>query len=155
MSGVAKLAHALLERAVHAFQIVPPEERGSSLAALDDFLAAPGASRFVAAIRVLGAASREARLRHLRTDSAGRSHQRGLAALAAVPRLDPALLEALRSLPTDEQAGLRLGALAALASAHQELAGCVEGARQAMLRDLQAATPAPPARPRRARQPRA
>jgi len=150
-----RLARALFDRAIEAFRVVPPDERAplGVYAALDDFLAAPGPAAFLSASRRLGEAARAVRLRRLRAGATERAVEKARAAVACTAGMDAALAARLAALPVDERAADRLHALAALLTAHQELASRVAGAAAAMRRQL-AAPPAPPARssrPTRAR----
>jgi hypothetical protein len=125
------LARALLRRAVAVFAVVPPAERGPALAALDDFLAAPGPATYLAATRVLVEARRARTLTQVRAAQADYARARGLDAVRR--ELGTATAEALAAAPSDERAGLRLRALTLLAAAHRELAERVAGS-SALLR---------------------
>lgn len=125
------LARSLLRRAVAVFAVVPPAERGPALAALDDFLAAPGPATYLAATRVLVEARRARTLTQVRAAQADYARARGLDAVRR--ELGTATAEALAAAPSDERAGLRLRALTLLAAAHRELAERVAGS-SALLR---------------------
>jgi hypothetical protein len=118
----------------------------AALAAVDGFLAAPGAGSFLAASREL----RRARARHASDTIAalhdGRLFRRGLDAMRALPGLDPADVDTLAELPADGRTGHRLLALAQLIEAHLELSGRAAAAFREIRRKL-AAVPATP-RPR-------
>lgn len=119
---VAAYARRLLPGAQAAFQEVADHDSASLFAALDAFIAAPAPSTFVAAFRLLG----EARRRRLMKGPGGALLRRGfddgvnaLRGTTALPREITDLLAI--HLPVDVRAGNRLRALAALATAYQEL----------------------------------
>ncbi|MFO0580092.1 MAG: hypothetical protein U1A78_39465 [Polyangia bacterium] len=153
----AVLARSLLRRAVSAFEKVPPDARGPALTALDGFLARPGPSTYLRAVRVVAEAHREWSVRQVRAARAGYALARGLATVRR--ELGPDAAEVLAVLPADDRAGLRLRALALLASAHRELAGRVAGSAEQLRRQLalakeRTAQGAPAAPPRRRPPPR-
>jgi hypothetical protein len=106
-----------------AAEIAPPEALRESV---ERFLAAPAASSFLAAVRIV-----EQHRRRVEVERAGRgvlrrSFEDGAEALAAAPGIPAALVSRLATaLPVDLHAGDRLRALAALASAHHALAARV------------------------------
>ena len=138
----AILARALFSHTVAAFKLVPEDDRGAALAALDRFIASPGPAAFMAAAREL----REARRRVLIEQHGGGTLRRALAegirALRTVPGLPAAVSERLASdLPVDAMTGHRLSALCALARAYEDLAGRVAADTDEMRRRYQAAPP--------------
>jgi hypothetical protein len=138
----ALLARVLLAHAVAAFKVVPDDARGPALTALDRFIAAPGPSLFLAAIREL----REARRRVLIERHAGGALRRALAQgieeLRAVRAIPSAVADRLATdLPLDARTGQRLVALVALARSYEELAGRVAADTEEMRRRYQAAPP--------------
>jgi hypothetical protein len=137
---VAVLANALLGHALEAFKSIPESARGSALAALDRFLAAPGPAAFVAAAREL----REARRRFLvETRASGtlrRALEDGVRELGEVPGLpEPVAARLAADLPIDALTGPRLRALALLARAYEELAARVAADTDEMRRRYKAA----------------
>jgi len=145
------LAGDLLRRARATFAVVPADDRGPALAALDAFLAAPGPAQYLAATRVLAEARRTRTLQKVRTAQAGYAFARGLDAVRR--ELGSAAAEALAVGPTDPRAGHRLRALALLAAAHRELAERVAGSTEALRRQLGLATEKPPLGPSPRRRP--
>ena len=145
------LAGDLLRRARATFAMVPPDDRGPALAALDGFLAAPGPARYLTATRVLAEARRTRTLRQVRAAQSGYAMARGLDAVRR--ELGSAAAEALAEVPADPRAGLRLRALALLAAAHRELAERVAGSAETLRRQLGLATEKPPGPPSRRRPP--
>jgi hypothetical protein len=147
-ADAAALAAALLPRAIVAFAVVPPADRGPALGAIDQFLAAPSPSRFLHASRLLNEARRVARLNDAARTTVGRLFAEGMDQLRAVPGLPADIVAQLAAdLPPDAHAGRRLGALATLLAGYEELLGRVvadtdemrrrlrPGARRSMRRD--------------------
>jgi hypothetical protein len=130
------MASHLLGRAVATFRVVPPEERAPAITALDAFLADPSPAQLVASCAVLGRLRRAAEQRGPRATIARHRFEHGLAALAAVPGIDPAIVETLRSIDVDARTGARLEAIAALLVAHRELAGRAAAETLALRRRL-------------------
>ena len=138
----AILARALFSHTVAAFKVVPEDDRGAALAALDRFIASPGPAAFMAAAREL----REARRRVLIEQHAGGTLRRALAegirALRAVPGL-PA--DGLRTpgLRPPARCDDRPPPLCPLrpARAYEDLAGRVAADTDEMRRRYQAAPP--------------
>jgi hypothetical protein len=147
------LAAALLQRAMGAFAVVPPDARGSLLAALDGFLARPGPATYLMATRTLVDARRVFTLRQVRSAQAGYAFARGLDTVRR--ELGAAAAETLAAVPADDRAGQRLRALALLAAAHRELAERVAGSAEMMRQKLGLSSepppPAPPVKPPRRR----
>jgi hypothetical protein len=143
-------AQALFQQLERALRGAAPgharEHLADALAAVDGFLATPGAGSFLAASRAL----RRARTRHASDTIAAlhddRLFRRGLDALRALPGLDAANVDTLAELPADGRTGHRLLALAQLIEAHLELSGRAAAAFREIRRKL-AAVPAAP-RPR-------
>ena len=151
MTDRARYASTLLPRAIAALRVLAPLSAAGArlstmtatatatakvLAALDAFLAAPGAVTFLAASRALDRAHRDQRLAELGRGAAERSFARALLRLATVPSVDTALLSALQGLPVDPRAGARLAALAALTEAHSVLEARVAGQTENLRRQL-------------------
>jgi len=133
----AALAAALLPRAIAAFAIVPPAERGPALGAIDQFLAAPSPSRFLRASRLLSEARRAARLNDAARTTVGRLFAEGMDQLRTVPGLPAEVVEQLAAdLPMDAHSGRRLGALATLLQGYEELLGRVVADTEEMRRRL-------------------
>jgi hypothetical protein len=133
----AALAAALLPRAIAAFSLVPPAERGPALGAIDEFLAGPSPSRFLRAARVLGEARRAARLHDAARTTVGRLFAEGMDQLREVPGLPAEVVAQLAAdLPPDARAGRRLGALATLLQGYEELLGRVVADTEEMRRRL-------------------
>jgi hypothetical protein len=103
-------------------------ERHQAIAALDQFLAAPSPSRYLAAARTLADCRRATRARRLGESLAVKAHARALGRLRELPFLDDETSAALESLPIDIASGRRLLALAALLDAHAGLAARVRQA---------------------------
>jgi hypothetical protein len=147
-ASTGAFAHALFGQLHRALQGAPSgsEHLAEGLAAVDAFLAAPGAASFLLATRAL----RRARSRRATDTIAalhdGRLFRRGLDAMRQLPGLDAADVDALAGLPADGRTGHRLLALAQLIEAHLELSGRAAAAFREIRRKL-AAVPAAP-RPR-------
>ncbi|MEP6655222.1 MAG: hypothetical protein ABJA82_17795 [Myxococcales bacterium] len=125
-ADAAVLARRLLPCAHAAFLVVPESARPPLCAAVDAFLRSPTPSRFLAAYRLLEQARRRAIIERAGRGVFRRALADGLAALGGVSSLPPVVLEVLTGhLPVDARAGERLKALAALASAYQELSARV------------------------------
>jgi hypothetical protein len=141
---MSELAPALLRRAVAAFRVIPDEARGPSLAALDEFLAAPAPATFLAATRILRAQSRRAVVETTAGATMRRAFDDGVAALrnTAVP---PTLIDQIAQAPLDARAGPRLLELASLARTYEELAARVAAESDEMRRRLRASLPRKPA----------
>ena len=135
------LAAALFGHALAAWRVVPAEERGAALGALDRFIAVPGPARFLAAVRVLDQARRRCLVAATAGATLDRAFADGLAAVRAVPGLPTDLIERLAGLPVDPRAGQRLHALAALARTYQELGARVAADTDEMRRRLREAAP--------------
>jgi hypothetical protein len=138
--GPARLARVLVGKVVATFRVVPEEGRGPALEAVDRFLAAPAPAAFLAATRVL----RSLRQRALIEGSAGATVRRSVAEAALSLRriLPPALMDRITTdLPIDARAGQRLQALAALATAYEELSSRVAADSDEMRRRLRAGAP--------------
>lgn len=146
------LARELLRRALGVFAAVPPTDRGPALAAIDEFLAAPGPATYLAATRALVEARRARALSRVRAAQASYARARGLDAVRR--ELGSAAAEALAAAPTDERAGLRLRALTLLAAAHRELAERVAGSSELLRRQLALSRDKRPPPRRRAATPR-
>jgi hypothetical protein len=140
---MSDLASALLKDVLRLYRDVPEDSRASSLAAVDFFLAAPSASRYLRATREIRAAISRARLANAGKILAQRQLDRALSALEGMPMLDPEMRAQLSALPVDILASRRLDALCALLSAHDELAARVRSRKEYKL------DPLPPARPTR------
>jgi hypothetical protein len=122
----ARLARALLDEALRSFRRVPAGAREPGIAAIDRFLADPGPSLFLAAVRQLRQLDRRVLLESTAATTLRRGRDEGLEALRAVPGFPPAITERLaEGLPLDPRGGQRLLALAALARAYEALAGQV------------------------------
>lgn len=130
----SRLAEQLLRQAISTFGSVAAGDRDAALAALDAFIEAPCASRYLAASRALRDARRGRGLALLRKTSAERAWVTGLEAVRTL--LGPTEASTLSAMPVDEKAGLRLRALATLVTAHRELAERVSGQADAMRRQL-------------------
>jgi hypothetical protein len=134
---VAAYAAALLPRAIAALEVVPDADRGAALAALDQFLTAPGPAAFLRAIRVLDQARRTARLNQAARTTVGRLFDEGMDLLRAVPGLPAEVTAQLAAdLPVDARAGRRLTALATLLQGYEELLGRVVADTEEMRRRL-------------------
>jgi hypothetical protein len=140
----ARVLFGQLARALHG---AAPEELGEALAAVDAFLAAPDAPRFLAATRTLRA------LRHRQATATiaalhdDRLFRRGLDAMRALPGLDAASAELLAELPADGRTGQRLLGLAQLIEAHLELSGRAAAAFREIRRKLAQVPDKPRPRP--------
>ena len=136
-ADVAGLAAALLPRAMAAFAVVPPADRGTSLAALDQFLAAPSPAKFLRAARLLDEARRAATVNQAARTTVGRLFAEGTDMLRAVPGLPAEITAQLAAeLPVDARAGRRLTALATLLQGYEELLGRVVADTEEMRRRL-------------------
>ncbi len=134
------LARALVPIAHRAFclPVARPIEDEPLLAfaldAIDGFLAAPVASRYLTAARALGELTRLRRRSTTLEKLARRSLDVELGRLDALlptPGSDqPSAIEQLRALPPDPRAGRRIQALAALLEAHRALAVRVRAPEQ-------------------------
>lgn len=121
-SPTAPLARALLANAMAAFTVLPPERRGSSLAALDAFLAAPSPATFLAASRVLAESRRNRLLESAAAPALAQDFADGIAALRTLTSIPAELVDRLEAdLPFDARTGRRLQALAALTRSYDEL----------------------------------
>ena len=136
-----RLARALFTHALAAFRVVPVEERGPALGAIDRFLAVPGPARFLAAVRLLGQARGRRQVETAAGTTLERAFADGLAAVRAVAGLPAELTERLAALPVDARAGRRLHALAALAQAYEELGARVAADTDEMRRRLRDSAP--------------
>jgi hypothetical protein len=116
-----RLAAALHLQASRAYTLVQGADRDVVHAALDGFLAAPAASTYLRASRLVAHAVRAACRERLGQSGAERAFQRGLSAIQT--QVGPELAGELAGLPVDARAGHRLTALAHLLGAHRELAG--------------------------------
>ena len=142
------LAGALLATTVRALGEIGGD-RDAILDAVDHFVVEPTPARYLAASGLIAEARRRTRLLRLRSGAAERSHARGV---TAVERVLPRELTAILSdLAVDARAGQRLEALAGLVAAERELSSLVEGARQALRRQMAPAPTAAPALPARRR----
>jgi hypothetical protein len=137
----ARLAGTLFAHALAALRVLPAEERGPALGAIDRFLAAPGPAGFIAAVRLLGEARRRRQVAAAAGSTLERAFADGLAALRAVPGLPAVVGERLADLPVDTRAGQRLHALAALARAYEELGARVAADTDEMRRRLRESAP--------------
>ncbi len=156
-ADIARLAGALLQHARAAYAVVPAEERGPSLGAIDAFLVAPTPGRFLSAVRHLREAQRAAVLAAAAHNTVGRLFADGISALRAVPGVPPDVIDHLASdLPPDARSSRRLAALAALLGSYEELLGRVVADHEEMRRRLRPRrgfarpeTPPPPRRRKR------
>ena len=131
------LARSLFRRAQGTLGTLPADSHARALAALDAFLAGPGPARYLAAVRVLAAEERTAARHRLERGGAGRAFADAVLALEA-SGLDAETVRLLTDRPAAPGLGVRLEALAALVTAHRELAGRAEAATQALRRKLTA-----------------
>lgn len=130
---VAPLARTLARRTVVTLGTLGLEGRARSLAAIDEFLAAPGPAAFLAAMRVLATEERSSARRRLEKGAAARAFDDGLAALAEAG-LAPEWVAVLARQPVVPGLGARLEALAALVEVH----GLLTAKAQVALRALRA-----------------
>lgn len=137
----AVMARMLLREAGTILPALPPPHCDEPLAAIDEFVAAPRPWRFLRALRLLRQALRDLRAGEAIGDLQERSFQRGLERLSALTFIGPELAGALKALPRDPRAGVRLQGLAVLLEAHHELAG--------RIRQIEATKPQSSAQPRR------
>jgi hypothetical protein len=136
VSSTGAFAQALFAQLARALRGAAPEDLTEALRAVDAFLAAPDAPRFLAATRVL----RTVRTHHATATIAAlhddRLFRRGLDAMRALPGLDAASVELLGELPADGRTGQRLLGLAQLIEAHLELSGRAAAAFREIRRKL-------------------
>jgi hypothetical protein len=121
MSALARALLPIAHRALtlpHAPEAVDAPARGCAYDALDGFLGEPIASRYLMAVRALGALSRLRR----RGVELARLAQRSLDHELDRLSLPGDAIETLRALPADPRAGRRIQALAGLLEAHREIA---------------------------------
>jgi hypothetical protein len=130
-------ARALLPQAVAAFSLVPPEDRGPALAAIDQFLALPSPASFLRASRQLNEARRAARLARAASTTLGRLFGEGMALMRTVPGLPAEVTQRLANdLPMDARSGRRLAALATMLKGYEELLGRVVADNEEMRQRL-------------------
>jgi hypothetical protein len=135
--GAARLAAALLPRAAAALKVLPIEERGIALAAIDQFLEAPTPARFLRAARELGQAHRTAALAAAAQPTVDRMFAEGITSLRGVPGIQSEVITQLEAyLPVDPRAGQRLTALALLLGSYEELVGRVVADTEEMRRRM-------------------
>lgn len=139
----ARLGAPLLELAARILPELPAELAGSGAAAVRAFVDAPSPAAFLAATRALHDARRAYKLAALGRTAGPRRTERGVALLARVAEIPPAVLEALASLPADARNGRRLQVIAELFGLFRVLTARAE----AGLRHLQASLGAPPLPP--------
>lgn len=136
-TDTAVFARALLPRAVAAFSVVPPEDRGPALAAIDQFLARPSPASFLRAARQLNEARRAARLARAASTTVGRLFGEGITMMRSVPGLPAEVTQQLANdLPMDGRSGRRLAALATMLKGYEELLGRVVADNEEMRKRL-------------------
>jgi hypothetical protein len=121
MSALARSLLPIAHRVLTLPQAPEPVDapvRGCAYDALDGFLAEPIASRYLVAVRALGALSR---LRKRGVELARLARRSLDHELDRLP-LPCDAVETLRALPADPRAGQRIQALAGLLEAHREIA---------------------------------